>query len=163
MPLGGLISVAALIPNIVWAFLPPSDVQGPGKEGAAEPSRALALIEQVARLAVVGVPFLSTVAPLQPIERAALIVSLGALGVYYFCWFRYFARGRRIQLLYQPLWGVPVPMAVSPVVYFAAASVVLHSIWLAAATVLLSLSHIPLSYREARRFRSIALPVVRQK
>jgi hypothetical protein len=43
-------------------------------------------------------------------------------------------------------------MAVSPVIYFAAASVLLHAIWLAVATVLLSLSHIPLSYRAGRAF-----------
>ncbi|MBI4886266.1 MAG: hypothetical protein HY824_04180 [Acidobacteria bacterium] len=109
------------------------------------------MIEQVARLGVFSVPFFYTFAPLHPIEGTALIVLVAALGVYYLCWFRYFARGRGSRLLYQPLWGVPVPMAVSPVIYFAAASVVLHAIWLAAATVLLSLSHIPLSYREARR------------
>ena len=150
MPSGGLISVAVLIPNILWVLFPSSDVSVRRNDGTAQPPRALVFVEQVARLGVFAVPFFYGVAPLQPIERAALVVLFAALGVYYLCWFRYFTRGRSIGLLYQPLVGVPVPMAVTPVIYFVAASVVLHSSWLAAATVLLALSHVPLSQREAR-------------
>jgi hypothetical protein len=158
MPLGALISVAALIPNVVWAVLPPSDLPAPGQIVAARQPRALVWIEQVARVGVFTAPFFYSARPLNLIERTASVVLLAALGVYYLCWFRYFAGGRCVWLLYQPLWGVPVPMAVTPVVYFAAASVVLHATSLAAAAVALSLSHIPLSFREARRLTSTIGP-----
>jgi hypothetical protein len=81
MPLGGLISIAAIIPNIAWAFFPLSELPGPCKEGAAQPCRALVLVEQGARLGVFGVPFFYTFAPLHRIELTALVISLGALGV----------------------------------------------------------------------------------
>lgn len=140
--------------NLASAVLPPSDLPATRKVVAADRPRTLAWIEQVARISVFAVPLFYSVRPPNLIEGTASVVLLAALGVYYLCWFRYFTRGRCAWLLYQPLWGVPVPMAVTPVIYFAAASVVVHSTWLAAATLALSLSHIPLSRREARRLTS---------
>jgi hypothetical protein len=157
-PLGGLISVAVLIPNIIWALFPPPDLPGPRKEAKSGLSMTLGVIEQVARVGAFATPFFCTFVPLHLIERTALVVLLAAPGLYYLCWIRYFTRGRGARLLYQPLWGVPVPMAVSPAIYFAAASVMLHAPWLAAATMLLSVSHIPLTYREARRLLTNPLP-----
>jgi len=49
------------------------------------------------------------------------------------------------------LLGLPIPLAISPVLYFAAASVLLRSWPLALATALLGVAHIPISYRDYRR------------
>ena len=114
MPFGGLISVAVLIPNILWVLFPSSDVSVRRKDGMAQSPRALVFVEQVARLGVFAVPFFYTFAPLQPIERAALVVLFAALGVYYLCWFRYFTRGRSIGWLYHPLVGVDGPHGGDP-------------------------------------------------
>jgi hypothetical protein len=45
-------------------------------------------------------------------------VMLLALAFYYTGWVRYFTRGRTPALLYKPLLGIPLPLAVSPVDYF---------------------------------------------
>lgn len=77
-----------------------------------------------------------------------------ALAIYYGAWARYFLKGRRYELLYQPLFALPIPLAVSPVVFFIAASAVLNSMALAVLAALFGGPHIYLSYRESRRVRA---------
>lgn len=73
-----------------------------------------------------------------------------ALAICYGAWARYFLRGRRHELLYQSLFKLPIPLAVSPVVFFIAASAVLNSAALAVMAMLSGGPHIYLSYRESR-------------
>ena len=74
-----------------------------------------------------------------------LLPALAALGAYYALWGRYFGRGRSWASLYAPLWVIPVPMAVFPVMCFLAAAVALQNWWMAAAAVVLACGHIPVS------------------
>ena len=71
-----------------------------------------------------------------------------ALGFYYAGWARYALKGHRFVLLYAPLLGVPLPMAICPVVYFAAAAVYLGSWPLAFAAGLLAIGHLAVSQNE---------------
>ena len=74
-----------------------------------------------------------------------------ALAIYYAGWARYFRQGRDYALLYMPMLNIPVPLAISPVIYFGAASLLLHSFILAIVAILLGVSHIYLSLQKARR------------
>jgi hypothetical protein len=77
-----------------------------------------------------------------------------ALFYYYLNWGRYALQGRSFQLLYQPCLGIPLPLAVSPVIYFLLASVLFHSWFLLAAAVLLGIGHIYVSSLEWQRART---------
>ena len=80
---------------------------------------------------------------------------IGALlGFYYAGWVRFFVRRRQHALLFVPMLGMPIPMAVSPVLYFLLSSVVLGSVWQALAAVVLGVGHITVSMRELQRLRS---------
>ena len=83
--------------------------------------------------------------------RLALGVMLLALAFYYTGWARYFTTGRNFALLYKPLVGIPLPLAVSPVVYFLAASVALRSVPLAIAAVVFGTAHVAVSRFECER------------
>lgn len=73
-----------------------------------------------------------------------------ALLLYYAVWTRYFARGRTCALLFELFLGVPLPLAISPIVYFFAASVLFGSWYLALATVILTVGHLWISLQESR-------------
>lgn len=83
-------------------------------------------------------------------SRAGLAAMLLALGLYYAAWARYFTR-RDPLLLYEPLCGVPLPLAVSPVICLLAASIPLRSAPLAVAAVVFGVAHIAISWAEYGR------------
>jgi len=57
MPLGGMISLLALAPNVIWAFLPSHDTPARSPAPAGRVARVLALVEPVGRVAVFATPF----------------------------------------------------------------------------------------------------------
>ncbi len=154
MPGGWMITLAALWPNLLWALLPPRGMPDSGGGAEARSPRLLETMEQIGRMGVFIVPLFYRVEISGPLERICAGVMALALTIYYVGWARYFLRGRSHPSLYQALIKIPVPLAVSPVVYFAAASVVLHSAVLAAMAGLFGASHIYLSYQEARRIHT---------
>lgn len=88
---------------------------------------------------------------------APALCTMGvALGFYYVSWARYVLRGREPVLLYKPQGGVPVPLAISPVIYFLAASVALGSVPLAVAAVMFGGAHVSLALVEHKRLTSVA-------
>jgi len=148
MKSGLIITILILWPNLLWIFFPPKDA--PGKAPEQVNGRAFIILEWIGRLGVFIIPVFYTI----DVESAVQVISLGimavALLVYYTGWARYFLRGRTYALLFRPLLALPVPLAISPVLYFAAASALLASWPLALATVLLGATHIPISYRNYR-------------
>jgi hypothetical protein len=83
----------------------------------------------------------------------AWIVMGASLGFYYAGWVRFFVRGRDYLLLYKPMIGLPIPMAISPVIYFLFASLVLGSFYQAIGAAVLGVGHISISTCEYRRIR----------
>ena len=65
--------------------------------------------------------------------------------------------GKQYLLLFSPLMGLPLPMVVSPIAYFLAASVFLSSWFLGVFAVVLAIGHIYISKVESER-----LPCQRQ-
>jgi hypothetical protein len=106
------------------------------------------ILEWVGRLAALLIPFFYRI----EVEGARHIVSLAVMALslllYYAGWTRYFARGRSYALLFKPLLGIPIPLAISPIVYLLAASVLFGSWYLALATVILGIGHLWISYQE---------------
>ena len=123
MPLGGLVTLLVLLPNLLVFFFPPT-----GLPAAGGKKSSLTLVMEIASL-------------------AGMIL---ALSFYYINWGRYALQGRTFRLLFQPCLGIPLPLAISPVVYFLLASVLFHSWYLLLAAVVLGIGHIYVSSLEWR-------------
>ena len=155
MPLGWLVSVLILAPNVLWIRYPPV---APPPVAPASPSplaRLMEAMERVGQVSAFVIPFFSSVEIEGASTIVALIVMTIALACYYAGWARYFLHGRAYRLLYAPLAIVPLPMVISPVLFFMAASLFLRSWPLAIAALILGIGHLYVSNTEyARVLRS---------
>jgi hypothetical protein len=150
MLLGGTVTILILLPNLLVIFFPPVNI--PAENG--EKSLFLKGIEILERIGQAGcflTPFFYPLLVRDQQAVAGLAIMAGALAFYYAGWARYMLKGRSFNLLFRPLVGIPLPMAVSPVIYFLAAAAFLQSWVLAAASCVLACGHITVSYFEWRR------------
>lgn len=69
--------------------------------------------------------------------------TLVCLALYYALWGRYLLSGRTGAALYRPVWQVPVPMALLPVLVFLGAAAWLGNGWIAAVAVIFAIGHVP--------------------
>jgi len=148
---GWWVTVALLAPNVLWALLP-----GGNRRAAPEaaPPRWLtwvAGVEWVSRLAAILLPVFSRYQLRSTGEVAASCAMAVSLSFYYAGWLRYFLGGRQPVLLYRSLLGIPLPLAISPVVFLLAASIALHSPALACATAVFGAAHLTLASAERER------------
>lgn len=150
MPLGGIITLAVLLPNLLMFLLPPVGVP-PRAEKKDGLMKIMEVIERIGQAGSFLIPFFYPLPALREASVDALVVMALALLFYYVCWARYALKGHRFVLLYAPMFGVPLPMAVSPVVYFAAAAIFLRSMPLVIAVGLLATGHLYVSYSEWKR------------
>jgi len=151
MKSGSLITLAVLLPNLLFLIAPPLSVP---QTPAGSRARAGILIQAMERIGQVGafvIPFFCEIDLKGSI--VLLIGALAALVIYYAGWCRYMWKDREYRLLFSPLLGIPLPMAVCPVTYFALWSVLLNSWLLAAATLILGIGHINVSIGERLRSR----------
>ena len=147
-PASLLVTAAVFLPNLVFLALPPLNVE---KYGKPIDPLALTLIERVGQVSSFCLPLFYPLSSTGPLVVAAWGVMAISLVLYYSGWIRFFGHGRDYVLLFRSTAGIPVPMAVCPVVVFLFASVVLGSIWQAAAAVVLGIGHITIAVREQRR------------
>lgn len=144
MPLGGLITLAVLLPNLLMLVLPPREVPSqPDSKDARY--RMMEVIERAGQAGVFLIPFFYPLPVLRAASVDALAVMVLALLFYYSAWARYVSKGNRYILLYAPFLGVPLPMAISPLVYFTAAAVFLSAWPLALAALVLAVGHLYIS------------------
>jgi hypothetical protein len=150
MPLGGLITLAVLLPNLLYLVLPPVLVP-PELEKKGRLPRIMEGIERVGQLGCFLIPFFYPLPTLQEAFVDALVVMGLALVFYFACWIRYAVKGHRFVLLYAPFLGIPLPMAILPVIYFAGAALLLRSWPLGLAVILLAAGHLYISRLEYSR------------
>lgn len=137
---GALIPVLIMLPNIVWMLTPKADA-------GALPSEPLGLtiMENLGRFATLILPFFFAL-DLHKKFSVPVIVGMGlALIVYYACWIRYFAGGRAAALLGAPFLGIPVPMALAPIVFLILSSYLMSSWWMFGASLLFGVAHMWIS------------------
>jgi len=144
---GLILTAAVLAPNLLMLFRQPVQVPEP----AARP-RGWAVVLAAEAAGRIGCFVLPVFRPFPAGGgNLPLAVLMGfCLAVYWFCWIRYVRRGCAYRLLFAPLLGIPVPMAVFPVLYFILAGAWIGSVPLLAAGILLGLGHVPESLRLAR-------------
>lgn len=70
---------------------------------------------------------------------------------YYALWIRYVIKGHYFSLLFKPIWIIPIPMAIFPVLAFGFASLLGKSIYLGIAVVVFSIGHFVNSWNSYMR------------
>ena len=150
MPLGGIITLLVLLPNLLMLVLRP-DATPPEAPRKDTMMRLMEMVERVGQAGSFAIPFFYPLPALRTASVDALAVMVLALLFYYSGWTRYAVKGHRFVLLYAPLLGVPLPMAISPLVYFFAAAIFLRAWPLALAAALLAVGHLYVSNEEWKR------------
>ena len=147
-PASLLITAGVLAPNLLFLVLPPSDAD---KFGTSADSLFFRILERIGQVGSFILPLFFPLEFSGTLVRVAWIMMGVFLAFYYAGWTRFFVGSRGYALLFKPMLGVPVPMALSPVLYFLVSSVVLGSIWQAIAAAILGVGHVTVTVREYRR------------
>ncbi len=155
MYLGWLITLAVLIPNAFYFFfasrMPPQPAVAVEQKSLFD--KVIEVFEQIGRIAVFLIPCFYPINTENFTGNIGFIAMLIAIGFYYLAWGRYFSQWLKRILLFNPFWGMPLPLAVSPVVYFLAAAFVLHSVYLMAAALVFGVCHIYISNRVYQKLK----------
>ena len=151
MPLGGLVTLLVLLPNLLMLFLPPNGLPTAAVGKKSSLTSAMEIVERAGQVTAFVIPFFYPLKVHGSFEIASLAGMILALSFYYINWARYALQGRAFRLLFQPCLGIPLPLAISPVVYFLLASLLFHSWYLLAAAVVLGIGHIYVSSLEWQR------------
>lgn len=139
-----VIPIVIFLPNFMFFAYPPRNM--PAETGIQE-NWIYQMTEGIGRIGVLAAPIFS---PIHIGNRTEIMATIGMiifLALYYVGWVRYFIGNREFKLLFTPMMGIPVPLALSPILYFLCASIVLHSIFLLICSVILAIGHIPLSVK----------------
>ena len=145
---GGILTIALLLPNLIWILLPsPTPAINPEGHGSRT-LKVMAIFERIGQAGSFIIPFFYNFSVHSVMEAAFLGLLLAAFGLYIACWARYFTHQRRQAWLYHNLGRLPLPMSILPVICFLCAAVVMHSLFLAAAASILGIGHIYMSRYE---------------
>jgi hypothetical protein len=145
---GLIVGIAVLAPNFLLLAFPPHDLVP-----VVRTPLLLLWLERAGQALCLVVPAITQ--PGHLIWWWSIPAAL-ALVAYYALWARYLASGRRLTLLYDTVWRIPVPMAILPVVVFLAAAAWLSNPWIAIAALLLAAGHIPVAVITSRVPISVA-------
>lgn len=140
--LGLVVSLAIFAPSLLLVVFPAR----PRLESFPTPL-VLQVFERVGQVLCVTVP--AATAPGGVVWWAVVPTAL-AVAVYWALWGRYLLSGCARSTLFDAVRGVPVPMALAPVLALFAAAVWLQNPWIAASAGILAIGHIPTSVIAAR-------------
>lgn len=132
-----------LLPNVLFWAWPPEGV--PSSVQAIQVHLGLKIAEGAGRVGVMVVPLFYGIHMNGSVASLTLVIMIIAMLFYLIGWARYLGQARRYYWLFAPLWGIPVPMAIMPVLYFLASALLLESIPMLASAIILGVGHIPSS------------------
>jgi len=147
---GLLFSAAMFAPSLLLLGWPPVDA---APSLPAPPPRWVIALEGVGRVTCLVIPVITTSFAGQVDVWFAL--ATGCYGVYLGLWGRYLARGRCEAMLVRAWAGVPIPLAVFPVLTFASAAAWARSPALAVATGALAVGHLTGSWIRSRGWAAL--------
>jgi hypothetical protein len=143
-PFSIIITALVLAPNLIILFKKPVSIP-------PNPLKEPVILVAFERLGQLG-SFISPVFYAINVSGIPEIIATFGMGlmlcIYYIGWIRFFTREREYRWLFWPLFSIPVPMALCPVVYFLLASVILHSLPLLISSLVLAAGHIPISLQQ---------------
>lgn len=147
---GWILSALLFLPNALWMAFPPPPGSAPPSPRFPTWAGPLRPIEAVLRVVVVVLPCFLHLDFTQPAVSWWLVLAAVALTLYYGAWVRYFRGKRSPPLLYQRWLGVPVPLAVAPVLYLVAGAGLTRSVVLAVVAGVFGVIHVRLSLLHAQ-------------
>jgi hypothetical protein len=148
---GWIISLLVLAPNLILLAFPATQTPPPAQKPKGQFDVFTGLLERIGQVGCFVLPVLYQANTRDEYTLLALEFMAATLAFYYFAWARFLRQGREFRLFYQPMGGIPLPMAVAPVLYFLTASFALRSWPVLAAAILLGIGHLAVSEREWRR------------
>lgn len=150
-PLSLIITLLVLIPNIIFSLKKPANKPA----NLPKENIVLAVIENIGRYGVFIIPLFYAI----DISGIWEIIAVSMMGLmllqYYVCWIRYFLRGNDFKWMFLPFIKIPIPLAISPVIYFMLSSIILHSLPMLIFSLLLAVGHIPISWQQYKHIKSI--------
>jgi hypothetical protein len=149
IPLGGIISLFVFIRNLLAVFYPPISRLVNDPERISGYIQVMIVFERIGQIGSFAIPFFYRLKSSSILDVAMLTIMICALVIYYAGWMRYLVQGRNEGLFYKSMFGIPLPMAVMPVIYFFSASVLLGSVWLMMCAILLGVGHITVSWQHS--------------
>jgi hypothetical protein len=153
-----LIPLLIFLPNIILIFAAPTSESIPEKVTKNFIYRLVEIIEWIARIAVLIIPFYCKIYLQTKVEFLGLGAMILAMLFYYLGWLRYLVKGRDYSLLYTNHLGIPLPMATGPIIYFLLSSIILHSSVMAIASIIFGITHFYISAIERNRFAGFKSP-----
>jgi hypothetical protein len=149
-PLGGIITLMVLLPNLLAVFFPPTVKLTDDQQPNDTLLQIMTVVERIGQAGSFVIPFFYRLSLDSVMNAVALTIMICTLALYYATWIRYLVLGREEALFNRSLLGIPLPMAVMPVIYFLSASVLLGSVWLMLAAVMLGVGHISVTWLHSR-------------
>jgi len=142
--------LALFIPNLVWALR--------ARPAGYDPSGEhwlLRLLERVGQVLVTASALLLAETNLRPWTPWSwwLIAAIVLMLAYEAAWLRYFASARTVRDFYRSLLGVPVPLALLPVLAFGCLGAYGPSLPLLVATLVLGVGHVGIHLQHVRALR----------
>lgn len=139
-PINLLIIGFILLPNILFSIFQPVNIP----VQSDRPSWWIVIIafEWIGRLGIFILPLFWEIR-FDKNKLIFLVLMCLMIAIYYIGWARFFLHGREFKLLFEPLFGIPIPMAVSPVLCIFFLGLTQNSWPVVAATIIMSLGHIP--------------------
>ena len=152
---GGAVTIAILLPNLLWVLFPPRSKQADETKPSKPPNQVMQIFERVGQFGCFILTFFYNLRFQTAADFVFSIILLATLAVYYACWIRYFLKDRQQVWMYRNLGPLPLPLSICPVICFLSASIVFHSIPLASATVILGIGHIYMGIIEREQAEQI--------
>ena len=146
-PISIVIPILVLLPNLLYFLKKAQNIPSP-------PIQEPFLLVVLERLGLAGCLIIPVFYPIKisgTMDILATVIAGQMLTVYYIGWIRFFIHNREYRFLYCPLFSVPVPLALSPVLYFLLSSAILHSLPLMISSLILASGHIPNSLKSYQR------------
>ncbi len=150
---GTILTIIVLLPNLIVLIFPPKEE--PPKYEESMVLRGMTVIEQIGRAIVFITPLFYSINFNTNYQLFSLYSLIIAIAFYYVGWLRYLLYGRLYKLLFEPMLGVPIPMAISPVIFFLFSSIVLDTWLLFIGTIFLAVGHIYVSYHSYNQIKNV--------
>ena len=106
LPLGGIITIVVLLPNLLAVFFPPTTKLADEPQPNDTRLQILTVIERIGQVGCWVIPFFYQLTLASVIDAVLLAIMIGALALYYTGWIRYLVLGRAEELLYSSLLGI---------------------------------------------------------
>ncbi len=137
-----LIPFLVLLPNVVYIWLKPRD-----RAQAIQVNVVFNIFEKIGQAGLVILPLFFPV----HINLVLVIPATVALIAYYLVWLRYF-RKRTLEALYGPVYRIPTPLALLPVIFFFFVALLFNETLIYVAWLVFAVGHIGVSARYAEVF-----------